>query len=67
MRVVVGRRSHLVLVIDLAIAERLLGVENLNLSTLLKDRQKAILGRFVRRMQHRDCNDGGNAGGCHLL
>ena len=67
MHVVVGRRRHLVLVIDLAIAERLLGVENLNLATLLKDRQKAILGRFVRLMQYRDRNDGGNAGGCHLL
>ena len=40
MRVVVGRRRHLVLVIDLAIAERLLGVKNLNLATLLKDRRE---------------------------
>ena len=30
-----------------AIAKRLLSVENLNVTTLLKDRQKAILRRFV--------------------
>ena len=67
MRVVVGWLRHLVLVIDLAIAKRLFGVENLHFATLLEDRQKTVFGSFVRRMQHGDCDDGGDAGGGHLF
>jgi hypothetical protein len=45
----------------------IIGIKNFNITTLFKDIQQTVLGGFICGMQDRHSDNGGNAGGSHLL